>query len=463
MGNLMEGPNVEFKRMWVDGAKRSAVAFLNTSGGVIYLGVDDDGIAIGTDDADEQMRRATQAISGGIHPDPMSFISVETETMDGVTVVAVHVQRGARRPYYLTDKGVRPAGVYIRSGAASIPASESMIIDMVRQTSGNSFEDALSLHQDLTFVAAGNAFAQAGLTFTPASQRTLGMIGPDNAYTNLAWLLSDQCTVSVKAAVFGDGNKEQFVNRQEFNGSVLLQFDQLLAFVGRYNPVSSTLGDDWRRIDDYGYSPLVLREALLNMIVHRDYGLSGPSLVSIFDDRMELVNLGGLPDNLTRADMFTGISVQRNPKLANVFYRLGLVEAYGTGIRRIMGAYSGSENLPTFEISDHAFKLTLPCRGSAGTSAPPEKNPQGQPAVHPHNETENKAVVETETALENRWNENRSRVVEQARISGSISRKQVERITGMSQAAAARLLRDMVKAGDLVRVGGGPATAYQPV
>ena len=102
----MEGPNVEFKRMWVDGAKRSVVAFLNTSGGVIYLGVDDDGIAIGTDDADEQMRRATQAISGGIHPDPMSFISVETETMDGVTVVAVHVQRGARRPYYLTDKGV---------------------------------------------------------------------------------------------------------------------------------------------------------------------------------------------------------------------------------------------------------------------------------------------------------------------------------------------------------------------
>lgn len=437
---LAEGPSVEFKRDWVDGAKRTAVAFANTGGGVIYLGIEDDGLIVGVNDADASMRKATQAISDGIRPDLMSFVSVESEMRDEKTVVAVRIQRGANRPYYLTDKGIRPSGVYVRSGAASIPASESAILDMIRQSSGDAYEDALSLRQDLTFIATSTAFQDAGVEFTDASRRTLGMVNADGQYTNLAWLLSDQCEATTKVAVFADPDKEVFLNRQEFSGSLLLQFSQIAEFLKRNNRVVSYTGRDMRRVDRYDYSPSVMREALLNMIVHRDYGLSGPGLVSIFDDRMEFLNLGGLPDGLNRQDMMNGISFQRNPRLANVFYRLRLIEAYGTGIRRIMGDYRDAERQPEFSISDHSFRLMLPKHVSDMSHSA-----SGRDGLS----------VATEGG-------DRQRIVlDYAERVGCVTRRQVQELTGLSQSAAANMLRMMTAQGLLRRVGKGPATEYR--
>lgn len=470
---FMEGPSIEFKRTWTDGAKRSAVAFANTDGGVIYLGVDDDGTAVGLDNLDETMRRVTQAVSDGVRPDVMSFVSVEPETVQGVPVVAVHVQRGSNRPYYLADKGIRPAGVYIRSGAASIPASESAIVDMIRQTAGDSFEDALSLEQDLTFAAARNAFADAGIEFTESSQRTLGLLDADGTYTNLAWLLSDQCTASVKAAVFADDRKEVFVNRQEFSGSLLTQFDQVGEFIARHNAVQSHTGQSMRRVDEYEYSPLVLREVLLNLLVHRDYGLSGPSLISIFDDRMEFLNLGGLPDRFTREDMMNGISSQRNPKLANVFYRLRLVEAYGTGVRRIMGDYRNDPVKPEFDISDHSFRLTLPNHRYSRLLSEEDETASGTKAKSGTGRSESgrseskskasAAAAPTATAPDDGAGaaERRRVVLDYVRGNGIVTRRNVQELTGLSQSAAATLVRGMVERGMLTRDGRGPSTRYR--
>ncbi|PLS29623.1 RNA-binding domain-containing protein [Bifidobacterium parmae] len=443
MTSLHENLITEFKRDWVDGAKRTAVAFANTDGGVIYLGVEDDGTPIGVPDADESMRRATQAIADGIHPDLMGFTSVETEQMNNVPVVAVHIQRGTNRPYYLADKGIRPAGVYVRSGAASIPASESAIVDMIRQTAGDSFEDAVSLQQTLTFTAAELAFSDTGLAFTEATQRTLGLRTDDGRYTNLAWLLSDQCTVSIKAAAFADDDKETFLNRQEFSGSLLTQFDQVNEFINRHNTVVSRTGDDMRRVDDYDYTPLVLREALLNLIVHRDYGLSGPSLVSVFADRMEFLNLGGLPSRFTREDMMNGISAQRNPKLANVFYRLRLVEAYGTGIRRIMGDYRDSKEQPSFHITDHTFRLVLP------------KHAASRATAHGHDTA---ASHDTEQPL----SPNEHMVLDYARNHGAVTRRQAQALTGLSQGSAYQIIASLVGRGMLSRTGKARATRYMP-
>lgn len=449
MEKLIEGPHLEFKRTWVDGAKRSAIAFANTDGGTIYLGIEDDGTVIGINDIDETMRRATQAISDGIRPDVMSFVSIDAETMHSMPIVAVHVQRGAHRPYYLADKGIRPAGVYIRSGAASIPASESSIIDMIRQTAGDSFEDAISLNQELTFIAAQQAFADAALSFTPQAQRTLGLVNADGVYTNLAWLLSDQCDASIKAAVFADEVKEVFLNRQEFTGSLITQFNQVNEFIARHNAVRSHTGEAMRRVDSYDYSPLVLREALLNLIVHRDYGLSGPALISVFSNHMEFLNLGGLPANFTRADMMNGISFQRNPKLANVFYRLNLVEAYGTGIRRIVGDYKNCATQPSFDISDHAFRLVLPKHQQTPFPSAQSSLPySGTPSV----------TSASEAALPIR----QQRILDYAKEHGSITRKQAQSVIGASQSTAAKTINALVNDTLLIRTGNGPRTKYQP-
>ncbi|MBT1164394.1 RNA-binding domain-containing protein [Bifidobacterium felsineum] len=451
MAGLVEGPHLEFKRTWVDGAKRSAVAFANTDGGTIYIGIEDNGDVTGVSNIDETMRRATQAISDGIRPDVMSFVSVKNESIRNTPVVAVHIQRGAHRPYYLADKGIRPAGVYIRSGAASIPASETAIIDMIKQTAGDSFENAVSLNQELTFTAAQAAFADAALPFTPQAQRTLGMINADGVYTNLAWLLSDQCTASIKAAVFADEVKEVFLNRQEFTGSLLTQFGQVSEFISRHNAVHSYMDATMRRVDNYEYSPLALREAILNLIVHRDYGLSGPALISVFSNHMEFMNLGGLPENFTRADMMNGISSQRNPKLANVFYRLKLVEAYGTGIRRIMGDYKNETIQPAFDISDHAFRLILP-KHQRDNAVSPVQTSSAQAITQ--------GVTPTRTA---NLPIKQQQILDYAKEHGSITRRQAQSVTGVSQSTAIKIINALVGKKLLTRTGNGPHTSYQSV
>ncbi|MBW3095275.1 putative DNA binding domain-containing protein [Bifidobacterium sp. 64T4] len=455
MPQLREGLNVEFKREWSDSAKRTLVAFANTDGGTLYVGIDDDGNAVGVRNPDECMRQVTQAVSNAVRPDLTSFLSIDREDMDGIEVVVVHVQRGTKRPYYLTDKGIRPAGVYIRSGAASIPASESAIIDMIKASSGQSFETALSLQQSLTFNATRNAFNQAGVAFTPASYRTLGMTDSDDAYTNLAWLLSDQCTASIKVAVFQDANKEVFRDRHEFTGSLLQQCEQASAFIGQYNPVTASTAPNMERIDSYAYPPLVVREALLNLIIHRDYGFAGPALISVFSTGMEFTNLGGLPTGLNQRDMMNGISVQRNPKLAEVFYRLRFIEAYGTGIRRIMGAYEHAERQPVFSITDHSFTLVLPRRHDVPVSPSPSDvgTTGGQMMGASTVPVESQGVKTDE-------DDRKQSVIDYAMQHGSISRAQVEDLTGLAQSAAVKLLRKLVRCGRLTRIGKGPSTRY---
>ncbi|KAA8821012.1 RNA-binding domain-containing protein [Bifidobacterium vespertilionis] len=454
-----EGPRVEFKRDWVAGAKRTAVAFANTDGGTIWLGVDDDGRTVGLENRDESMRQAMQAVSDGIRPDLMGFVSVEPVERDGLPVAAVRVQRGANRPYYLADKGIRPAGVYVRSGAASIPAQESMIVDMVRQSSGGSFEPAVSLDQDLTFRSAGRAFRDAGVAFTDASMRTLRLTDPQGRYTNLGLLLSDQCPAQIRAAAFAGPGKGEFLDRQEFSGSLFLQLDQAAAFVSQHNRVRSTIAG-LRRVDEYEYTPLTLREALLNMIIHRDYALTAPALVSVFPDRMEFLNPGGLPDSFTRADMLNGVSCQRNPGLADVFYRLRYVEAYGTGIRRMLDDYAGSGAQPGFNISDHAFRLVLPVRrpdavGGGGTGARAALAPGSVESgvVAPGGGRGDGPAPAGE----------RDRVIlELAKERGTVTRAEAQAALGVSQATVARLLRALVDGGLLEREGRGPATRYLP-
>jgi ATP-dependent DNA helicase RecG len=114
------------------------------------------------------------------------------------------------------------------------------------------------------------------------------------------------------------------------------------------------------RIEQYDYPEEAVREAILNSIIHRDYGFSGSIIVNLYDDRIEFVSLGGLMPGLNTEDLFVGVSQPRNEKLANVFYRLKHIEAYGTGIRRIMHYYDELDVKPEITATHGAFMLTLP-------------------------------------------------------------------------------------------------------
>ena len=433
-----ESKTTEFKREYTDDLKYAVVAFANTDGGKIYIGINNDGCVQGIQNADGTMLRITNMVRDVVRPDITMFTECVTEEMDGKTVIVLNVQRGTARPYYLSGKGVRPEGVYIRQGASSVPASETAILNMIKETSGDCYEDARSLNQQLTFEKATDYFAKRKLPFGEQQKRTLNIIGADGTYTNLGMLLSDQCVHTIKLAVFDGSKKSVFRDRKELTGSLLTQLEDAYAYIDQFNRTRAEF-EGLERIDRRDYPSEALREALLNAITHQDYSFGGSTLISIFDDRIEFVTIGGLVRGLTFDDIMLGVSALRNQKLANVFYRLKLIEAYGTGILKINESYSDCDVKPQFEVTDNAFKITLPNINYAGAR---------------------KDVTATAPLKVAGKAERQEILLRLAEKQGYIIRKDVEAELKVSQATAILILRDMVEKGLLIKEGSGKQQKY---
>lgn len=230
---------------------------------------------------------------------------------------------------------------------------------MIKETDGDVYESLRSVYQELTFQEMTKEFQKRRMHFGNQQMKTLKMIDKDDLYTNLAWLLSDQCTCSTKVALFQGEDSFVFLDRKEYSGSLFQQMNEIYAFLNICNKTKSTLQGLYRT-DKKDYPEVAVREALMNALVHREYSISASTLIGIYDDRMEFTSVGGLPNGISEEDMRLGISVCRNQNLANIFYRLQLIEAYGTGIPKIFHAYEKETVKPSIKTSPNAFKVILP-------------------------------------------------------------------------------------------------------
>ena len=144
-----ENETTELKSIYVDDIKKEIIAFANAFGGTIYIGVENDGRICGVEDADAVMQQVMNAARDGIKPDVTSFTHVRNvDTDEGKTIVAIEVQCGAHKPYYLASKGLRPEGVFVRQGTSSVPASVTAIRKMMKETDGDNLEDMRSFNQE---------------------------------------------------------------------------------------------------------------------------------------------------------------------------------------------------------------------------------------------------------------------------------------------------------------------------
>ena len=432
---FQESETVELKAFVVENIKKEIIAFANCEGGKLYVGVQDDGTVLGLDNPDEVSLQISNMVRDSIKPDLTMFLHYETLTVDGKKIVAVDVQQGTERPYYIAKKGMRPEGVYVRQGYSSVPATNTAIRYMIKETDGDRFEEMRSLEQNLTFEFAKKTFAKRNVTFGTAQMKTLGLVTQDGVYTNLGLLLSDQCVHTIKAAVFQGTNQNEFKDRKEFTGSLFQQMDEVYDFIDFRNQTHSTF-EKLYRIDRRDYPETAVREALLNLLVHREYSFRASSFISLYTDRLEFTSIGGLVNGVTLKDITMGISVCRNVKLANIFYRLELIEAYGTGLVKIMDAYEGTGMMPRIETSNNAFKIILPNLNAITESAKPK-----------------------EIGLEKDIPE--KKVIALTKEQGVITRKEVEMLLDMGQSSCGRLLKKMVENGLLIQGGKGKNTRYR--
>lgn len=275
--------------------------------------------------------------------------------------------------------------------------------------------------------------------------QTLKLIDQDGLYTNLGLLLSDQCVHTIKVAVFQGTDQMVFKDRREFSGSLLKQMNEVYDFIDLHNQTRATI-EKLLRIDVRDYPEVAVREALLNMLVHRDYSFSSSALISIYTDRIEFVSIGGLMSGIDLEDIMVGLSICRNQELANVFYRLHLIEAYGTGMRKIMKAYEGKEEKPKIETTKNAFKIILP-------------NINAKYETGDITSSNIKATTNLVTGDKNILDD-KERVLEYARVQGVLTRNDVMALLKVSASTATRILQRLVKENLLKQNGKARNTHY---
>lgn len=423
---LYESETVELKEIYTPELKKEIVAYANTNGGIIYIGVQDDGEVVGLDNADFVMQQISNSLRDSIRPDISMFTNIELLQENNKYLIKLIVSQGTKKPYYLSDKGLKPTGVYVRSGTTSAPASEDAIRMMIKTTDGDSFESNRSLIQELTFISLSKEMERRNLEFSEVQMKNLGILSSDDIYTNMGLLVSDQCKHSIKFAAFQGKDKLVFKDRKEMMGSIFDQLTDAYKTLDFYNGTKASF-HDLLRTDERDYPEDAIREALLNAIVHREYSFSGSTIINLYSDRLEIISLGGLVSGLSLEAVMLGASQTRNEKLAALFYRMKLIEAYGTGISKIVSCYNGLPVQPKFENVEGAFRVVLP-------------------NTHAH---EIKREEEKYLPILRLFEKHKE-----------ITRGNVEEALGVGPTHAINMLKEMLKKGLIKKIGSGRLTRY---
>lgn len=354
---MIESQYLELKREINDDFLKEVVAFLNTNDGIIYIGIEDDGTVTQLENINKELDKISNMIADNIEPSAIINTYPSIEEIENKKVIKVEIKEGNEKPYFIKNKGFKD-GAYLRNGSTSRKMNSESLIHLIKQNDNIPYEDKISKNQKLTFDMINSIFKRNNINFKENNKRTLGLINNENNYTKLGFFLSDQFDVVSKVLVFNSKVEDNLIRRIEFDGSILSQTEAIMNFIKGYNEIKTKFIDDIR-LDIPNYPPNAIREAILNAIIHTDYEYSSGVTIKIFEDRLEIISVGGLVKNIKKNEIFNGISILRNKKLADIFFRLGYIERYGTGISKILSSYNKIEMKPKFIIDDNIFKVVL--------------------------------------------------------------------------------------------------------
>ena len=372
-----ESKNIEYKITLPDKSEKymkTIVAFANTQGGKLVVGVDDkthEIVGVENEILFQLMDGIANAISDSCMPQIIP--DIEPQTIDGKTVIIVSVEAGKNRPYYLKSKG-KENGTYIRVAGTSRQAFPEKIRELEMEGARISWDELTCVGYPVSKEATEklcsnieNFREKAGMTEHSVKKEQLinwkilkqseGQLLATNAY---ALLTSDYFPFSkTQCAVFKGTDRAVFLDKREFTGPIYTQIEEAVDFVLRNIRLGATI-DGLVRKEKYELPPEAIREMIINAHCHRNLLDESCIQVAVYDDRLEVTSPGGLYNGLTYEEVMNGHSKIRNKAIANIFSQMGLVEAWGSGIKRIFNAakeYDLPE--PQFQEFDNMFRVEL--------------------------------------------------------------------------------------------------------
>lgn len=352
---MRESAFLEFKSKVSSTFLKTVSAYANFHDGEILFGIDDAGSKVGLDHLEETCLAIENRINDCIAPRPLFSIQINQDDK----TVCLHVQEGSNKPYLYNGKAYR------RSDSSTVEVDRVELNRLVLEGENLSFEELNSPAKNLEFKTLSAALREKlGISDTSTDVlKTLGLIGP-NGFNRAAAILADKNSYpGIDVIKFGASINEILDRTTVEQVSVLKQLDTAMEIFDRYLRLEKIEGAT--RITNNLVPREAFREAIANGLVHRTWDINSRLRVSIFPDRVEIYSPGGLPTGLSEAEYLRGrVSVLRNPILAEVFFRLGLIEKFGTGILRIRESYRDEKEIPKFEVLDNSITVTLPFIGS---------------------------------------------------------------------------------------------------
>lgn len=349
---MRETRTMEFKETITNTFLKTVSAFSNYDGGVILFGVDDEGNSKGLSDVKQSCLDIENKINDSISPQP----DYKLETQNNDKIIKLTVQSGAQKPYLYRSKA------YKRNDTATIEVDTQEFSRLVLEGKNIRFEELPCKDQNLTFQILQRKLKEHIQieTFSQDTLKTLNLYDNANGYNNAAGLLADQNHFpGIDMVRFGE-NISIIQKRVTFeNRSILEVYEKAIEIFRDYYQYEEIKGADRKKIEKIPEA--AFREAIANGLIHRIWDVESQIRVLMFEDRIEVVSPGGLPAGITKDEYLSGkLSVLRNRNLANVFYRLGFVEIFGTEIMRIRQLYEKSLRKPEFEVSENAIQIVLP-------------------------------------------------------------------------------------------------------
>jgi ATP-dependent DNA helicase RecG len=416
-----ESKTVELKEKFTKSLLKTVSAFSNYHDGTIYIGVKDNGEIVGHINHSQERIDIENIINTTITPKP--FFDLNTMEIDNKYILEIVVYKGDNGPYYYQNTA------YMRNDTSTIPVDGNNLTRLILKSKNLTYDQVASNKGELNFDYL-NSKLKTVLNIEEvnlAILTTLGLYG-EKSFNNAALLLSDNGKLSqsfVDIARFKlDTNT--FLDRKRFENQSLLEYFDLAIheFQIRYSPYE--IIDSKHRTSKELIPFIAFREALSNAIIHRDYLLNAGVQIAMFDNRIEISSPGGLPEGMDEDQFYKGLtSLSRNPIIANIFFRLKLIEQFGTGVNRIIDAYRMYKLNPSFEINASHIRVVLPV-----------------------------------TNFDYSKLESKESILAYLKAFPKSSRQRIENAIGMEKSSLIRRLNELEGQGFIYKSGNGPSTVY---